>query len=105
MSVSMLLPPSPPPSTLSAFVGLLKFVVGQLLSYRSPCCWPAKTLLLGITSKRLNNDSAYEATKLQTWIPNLYYQQQLLATRFMCPREPKKLMKQCQALKTKKRGK
>ncbi|KAL0683992.1 hypothetical protein Bca4012_050840 [Brassica carinata] len=44
------------------------------------------------------------ATKLQTWIPNLYYQQQLLATRFMCPGEPKKLMKQCQALKTKKRG-
>ncbi|WZZ40974.1 hypothetical protein YC2023_037233 [Brassica napus] len=44
------------------------------------------------------------ATKLQTWIPNLYYQHQLLATRFMCSGEPKKLMKQCQALKTKKRG-
>ncbi|KAH0863287.1 hypothetical protein HID58_080498 [Brassica napus] len=29
----MLLPSSPPPSTLSAFVGILKFVVGRLLSY------------------------------------------------------------------------
>uniref|UniRef100_A0A0D3DG08 Uncharacterized protein n=1 Tax=Brassica oleracea var. oleracea TaxID=109376 RepID=A0A0D3DG08_BRAOL len=29
----MLLPSSPPPSTLSAFVGFLKFVVGRLLSY------------------------------------------------------------------------
>ncbi|KAF3498948.1 hypothetical protein DY000_02055359 [Brassica cretica] len=32
----MLLPSSPPPSTLSAFVGLLKFVVGHLLSYWDP---------------------------------------------------------------------
>ncbi|KAF3520098.1 hypothetical protein DY000_02062246 [Brassica cretica] len=32
----MLLSSSPPPSTLSAFVGLLKFVVGRLLSYRDP---------------------------------------------------------------------
>ncbi|KAH0889642.1 hypothetical protein HID58_052071 [Brassica napus] len=32
----MLLPSSPPPSTLSAFVGLLKFVVGRLLSYWDP---------------------------------------------------------------------
>ncbi|KAH0890246.1 hypothetical protein HID58_052675 [Brassica napus] len=32
----MLLSSSPPPSTLSAFVGLLKFVVGRLLSYWDP---------------------------------------------------------------------
>ncbi|KAH0881956.1 hypothetical protein HID58_058052 [Brassica napus] len=32
----MLLPSSPPPSTLSAFVGLLKFVVDRLLSYWDP---------------------------------------------------------------------
>ncbi|KAH0868614.1 hypothetical protein HID58_075636 [Brassica napus] len=32
----MLLPSSPPPSTLSAFVGLLKFVFGRLLSYWDP---------------------------------------------------------------------
>ncbi|KAH0863091.1 hypothetical protein HID58_080302 [Brassica napus] len=32
----MLLSSSPPPSALSAFVGLLKFVVGRLLSYWDP---------------------------------------------------------------------
>ncbi|KAH0858538.1 hypothetical protein HID58_086799 [Brassica napus] len=32
----MLLSSSPPPLTLSAFVGLLKFVVGRLLSYWDP---------------------------------------------------------------------
>ncbi|KAH0864372.1 hypothetical protein HID58_081583 [Brassica napus] len=32
----MLLPSSPPPSTLSAFVGLPKFFVGHLLSYWDP---------------------------------------------------------------------
>ncbi|KAL0752952.1 hypothetical protein Bca101_090620 [Brassica carinata] len=101
----MLLPSSPPPSMLSAFVGLLKFVVGRLLSYWDPHVVGQKRFLLGTDLKKLlNNDSAYAATKLQTWIPNLYNQQQLLATRFMCPGEPKKLMKQCQALKTKKRG-
>ncbi|KAL0747017.1 hypothetical protein Bca101_029019 [Brassica carinata] len=45
----MLLPSSPPPSTLSAFVGLLKFVVGRLLSYWDPCNINKNGEFMGIT--------------------------------------------------------
>ncbi|KAH0879728.1 hypothetical protein HID58_067122 [Brassica napus] len=57
----MLLPSSPPPSTLSAFVGLLKFVVGCLLSYWDPHVVGQKRFLLGTDLK-----NASTTTRLMT---------------------------------------
>ncbi|KAF3593264.1 hypothetical protein DY000_02023655 [Brassica cretica] len=151
----MLLPSSPPPSTLSAFVGLLKFVVGRLLSYWDPYVIGQKRFLLGTdlknasTTTRLmtannnktpdvdsqsilpaatvsytvhvpkraeevdeampsfeNEEKRHTASSNKT--PDVDSQSILpeatVSYTVMCPREPKKLMKQCQALKTNKRG-
>ncbi|KAF2619685.1 hypothetical protein F2Q68_00039018 [Brassica cretica] len=93
----MLLPSSPPPSTLSAFVGLLKFVVGRLLNYwdppivddrfevrrwtevrsspgsckhklRTPDVVGQKRFLLGTDLKNLNNDSAYDTSTVVVYL-------------------------------------
>ncbi|KAF3485208.1 hypothetical protein F2Q69_00054571 [Brassica cretica] len=103
----MLLPSSPPPSTLSAFVGLLKFVVGRLLSYWDPHVVGQKRFLLGTDLKNASTTTQL-MTASSNKTPDVDSQSILpeatVSYTVMCPREPKKLMKQCQALKTKKRG-
>ncbi|KAL0650693.1 hypothetical protein Bca4012_093384 [Brassica carinata] len=54
----MLLPSSPPPSTLSAFVGILKFVVGRLLSYWDPRNINKNGEFIGITLLLLEEKTA-----------------------------------------------
>ncbi|KAF2541958.1 hypothetical protein F2Q68_00028999 [Brassica cretica] len=54
----MLLSSSPPPSTLSAFVGLLKFVVGRLLTYWDPRNINTNGEFMGITLLLLEEKTA-----------------------------------------------